>query len=430
MYMYQMLSKAIFDSEDKNKIKSEWSPNAIRNIVILRDCIIVVYHTTRQTKFVQLNQEALDDIMSNGSKGALHNVLGAYQLSCLEEIYVDSVFQNYLGTFNLDKYVNGLKNTRSRLRYCGYVQWVMGAGQNIFNYYNKGKQALSEDYTLAQSKGVVSIGIQSLENTDWYMKHNLRPENYKLDKERGTLDAWFTKVERDMTEYYGEMKKAANMESLDKLYCNLLDKSLYDIKYYRYWYTALKLIKDGKTNWFARELESSGFFRYHNLTFSCFDRDDYEPVYISKEKLVYLYNKYFKEKISKEDFLFALWCFKTWGRMEKATDEYMNSLVETLETKNKKPMLLYLESGLKSHIAYLIDNDKTKKRSLFILVTCERNGLSGVNLDNLKDFIIVKLLHEEHKVGLVIKILCESFGFSLNYLDEIIKQEDSIGGKA
>ena len=427
MYMYQMLSKAIFDSEDKNKIKSDWSPNTIKNIVILRDCIIVVYHTTRQTKFVQLNQEALDDIMSNGSKGALHNVLGVYQLSCLEEIYVDSVFQNYLGTFNLDKYVNGLKNTRSRLRYCGYVQWVMGAGQNIFNYYNKGKQALSEDYTLSQSKGVVNIGIQSLDNTDWYTKHNLRPENYKLDKERGTLDAWFTKVERDMTEYYGQIKKVENLENIDKFYCSLLNKSLSDIKYYRYWHTAKKLIKNGKTNWLATYLFSDSFSKYFSLGFST----GYGKTYISKEKLVYLYNKYFKERVSKGDFLFALWCFKRWGVIDdtKATDEYMNSLVETPTTKNKKPKLLELEEDLKSYIAHIIDNDKTKKWSFAILVTCERNGLSEVNLDNLKDFIIVKLLHEEHKVGLVMKILCESLGFSLNYLDEVIKQEDNIGGK-
>lgn len=426
MYMYQMLSKAIFDSEDKNKIKSDWSPNTIKNIVILRDCIIVVYHTTRQTKFVQLNQEALDDIMSNGSKGALHNVLGAYQLSCLEEIYVDSVFQNYLGTFNLDKYVNGLKNTRSRLRYCGYVQWVMGAGQNIFNYYNSGKQALSEDYTLAQSKGVVNIGIQSLDNTDWYTKHNLRPENYKLDKEKGTLDAWFTKVERDMTEYYGQVKKEVYANAVDKLYCALFEKLLGDLKYYRYWFTMVKLIKSGKKN-----SVGGAILKWVNFSNERGEKIFKPNVYITKDKAVELYNNYFKKKrVSSEDFTYALWLLKTVGVLndEKASGNYTEELVEKMSDKIKPLRVVEFINykWIGEYIDRLLKVNKTD--SLHVQLICEKHGIVQKDVGELRQ-VLEKNLNENNDFKTAIVILHESCGFSSHYLDEVIQREDTKGGK-
>lgn len=426
MYMYQMLSKAIFDSEDKNKIKSDWSPNTIKNIVILRDCIVVVYHTTRQTKFVQLNQEALDDIMSNGSKGALHNVLGAYQLSCLEEIYVDSVFQNYLGTFNLDKYVNGLKNTRSRLRYCGYVQWVMGAGQNIFNYYNKGKQTLSEDYTLAQSKGVVNIGIQNLDNTDWYTKHNLRPENYKLDKERGTLDAWFTKVERNMTEYYGQVKKEVYANAVDKLYCVLFEKLLGDLKYYRYWFTMIKLIKSGKKN-----SVGDAILKWVNFSNERGEKVFKQNVYITKDKAVELYNNYFKKKrVSSEDFTYALWLLKTVGVLndEKASGNYTEELIEKMSDKIKplKVVEFINYKRIGEYIDRLLRVNKTD--SLHVQLICEKHGIVQKDVGGLRQ-VLEKNLNENNDFKTAIVILYESCGFSSHYLDEAIQREDTKGGK-
>ena len=420
------MSKAIFDSEDKNKIKSDWSPNTIKNIVILRDCIVVVYHTTRQTKFVQLNQEALDDIMSNGSKGALHNVLGAYQLSCLEEIYVDSVFQNYLGTFNLDKYVNGLKNTRSRLRYCGYVQWVMGAGQNIFNYYNKGKQTLSEDYTLAQSKGVVNIGIQNLDNTDWYTKHNLRPENYKLDKERGTLDAWFTKVERNMTEYYGQVKKEVYANAVDKLYCVLFEKLLGDLKYYRYWFTMIKLIKSGKKN-----SVGDAILKWVNFSNERGEKVFKQNVYITKDKAVELYNNYFKKKrVSSEDFTYALWLLKTVGVLndEKASGNYTEELIEKMSDKIKplKVVEFINYKRIGEYIDRLLRVNKTD--SLHVQLICEKHGIVQKDVGGLRQ-VLEKNLNENNDFKTAIVILYESCGFSSHYLDEAIQREDTKGGK-
>ena len=412
MYMYQMLSKAIFDSEDKNKIKSDWSPNTIKNIVILRDCIVVVYHTTRQTKFVQLNQEALDDIMSNGSKGALHNVLGAYQLSCLEEIYVDSVFQNYLGTFNLDKYVNGLKNTRSRLRYCGY--------------YNKGKQTLSEDYTLAQSKGVVNIGIQNLDNTDWYTKHNLRPENYKLDKERGTLDAWFTKVERNMTEYYGQVKKEVYANAVDKLYCVLFEKLLGDLKYYRYWFTMIKLIKSGKKN-----SVGDAILKWVNFSNERGEKVFKQNVYITKDKAVELYNNYFKKKrVSSEDFTYALWLLKTVGVLndEKASGNYTEELIEKMSDKIKplKVVEFINYKRIGEYIDRLLRVNKTD--SLHVQLICEKHGIVQKDVGGLRQ-VLEKNLNENNDFKTAIVILYESCGFSSHYLDEAIQREDTKGGK-
>lgn len=249
MYMYQMLSTAVFDVDNRNKIQKSWSPNAIKSIVILRDCILVVYHTTRATKKIELTEEALNDIQSDGRKGSLHNVLNAYQLSCLEEIYIDSVFKAYGGTLDLVKYVQSLISTKSRLRYYGYIAWNQGTGDRIKMFYEQGKSHLAEDYTLAiTGKGIAQVENYSTNNLDWYTKYNLRPDSYSMDKERGILESWFTKVKNDVGSYQSKILENEKLKvEVENCYIRLKNEiaRAEDIKL---WYNMVSAIKSGKKN--------------------------------------------------------------------------------------------------------------------------------------------------------------------------------------
>ena len=175
-----------------------WSPNNVKAVVITRACILVAFHT-KQPTFVPLDvATSMQDISKNGSTGSLHNLLAQRQLSCLEEIYVDSIFQNYTGIMNLDEYVRGLVSTVSRLRFYGYI----GDGQltNLPERYGNAKLNGLTDYTYALDKErKLPLQYQSTDNGLWYTKYNLRPDKYPIDSKRGALHAWFKMVESDLT---------------------------------------------------------------------------------------------------------------------------------------------------------------------------------------------------------------------------------------
>ena len=200
MYMYTKLKEALM-GKGKSVSGKDWSPNSVKAIVITREFIVIAYHV-KQAKLVQLDiNESMQDISRNGSQGSLHNLLSQKQLSCLEEIYVDSIFQNYKGTMDLERYVNGLVNSASRLRFYGYIE--PGNVYDIVNNYGKAQLNGLVDYTYAMDmERVLSVQYQSTNNDSWYTKYNLRPDKYSLDSNRGVLHTWFKKVAE-------EVKKAA-----------------------------------------------------------------------------------------------------------------------------------------------------------------------------------------------------------------------------
>lgn len=198
MYMYQELRKIILNTKGKSTPK-DWSPNSIKAVVITREFIFVAYHLT-QPRYVMLNpEEAINDIQHNGSNGALHNLLSQKQLSCLEEIYVDSVFENYKGLMDVEGYVNGLVSSVSRLRFYGYITNVNI--QELLNCYSNALTNRQLDYSYALDKArTASLMYQSTENNNWYSKYNLRPDRYSTDAPRGNLNLWFKMVESKVVE--------------------------------------------------------------------------------------------------------------------------------------------------------------------------------------------------------------------------------------
>lgn len=194
MYMYQKLKEAIGFPKSSQSVVKSWTPNNIKAIIIMRNFIFVAHHTS-VPKIVYLSvDESSQDIQNNGAGGSLHNLLAQRQLSCLEEIYVDSVFMNYKGIMDLDKYVSGLVNTASRLRYYGYAENVNAS--EVMSYYNDSVVAGRVNYcyaTYADRKSVlqyVSTGNEDM----WFTKFNLRPEKYYEDSDKSRLSVWLRRV--------------------------------------------------------------------------------------------------------------------------------------------------------------------------------------------------------------------------------------------
>lgn len=209
MYMYSELRSAIMNQSGNGKtVPKDWTPNSIKAIYIMRTFILVAYHV-KQPKLVQLNiEEALEDIQRNGSNGALHNLLSQKQLSCLEEIYVDSIFNNYKGLMNLEGYVSSLVNSVSRLRYYGYADFV--DANEVVQCYARAQITRELDYTYALDKSrTCTLMYQSTENNNWYSKYNLRPDKYQSDVPKGNLSLWFKLVESKIVE-----GKQAEIETL------------------------------------------------------------------------------------------------------------------------------------------------------------------------------------------------------------------------
>ena len=208
-YMYDKLKIALggskFSSSHTGVVK-DWTPNGIKALFITRSCIIVINHI-KQTKIINMNiQESEQDISRNGVSGALHNLLLQRQLSCLEEIYVDSVFQNYQGIMNIDEYVAKSMKTTSRLRYYGYINLV-DAG-NVISLYDAAKYSNNLLYAYATDKGRTNvIQYKSTNNSNWYKNYNLRPQYYALDADGGMLARWFRKCEDQLLYKVDEQEK-------------------------------------------------------------------------------------------------------------------------------------------------------------------------------------------------------------------------------
>lgn len=188
-YMYDELKKILSPA---NGSTARWSPNNIRALYITRGYLIYVRHVGGNAVCRVLDvAKSSEDISRNGSTGALHNLLSNRKLSCLEEIYVDSVFQNYKGAMNLEAYVNSLVNDRGRLRFYGYVDFQTLDPSEISNKYgNDSIEKILYSYAEDSSRSA-KLQYWSVGNPNWYLNHSLRPQDYPLDGERGSVGRWF-----------------------------------------------------------------------------------------------------------------------------------------------------------------------------------------------------------------------------------------------
>lgn len=217
-YIYDKLKEALggskFSSSHQSVVK-DWTPNGVRAIIIYRDFILVANHVKLPKLYPLDVSEVVMDLQQNGRNGALHNLLGQRQLSCMEEFYVDGVFQNYRGALDLQGYITKLLNDRSRLRYYGYIDGV--TGQDLFKRYADAKMSGDVLYSYARDGSRVgALQVTDVGNRDWYLNYNLRPQYYALDAENGELHRWFVKSEGIIASKLEERSRAMEAEGIEK----------------------------------------------------------------------------------------------------------------------------------------------------------------------------------------------------------------------
>lgn len=224
MTLYQELKKALTGSEKDIQLPKNWTPNNVRAIVVTR-AGIVLYYFTKMPKIVRLNiQEIEQDIAKNGSTGSLQNVLNKRQLSCLEEIYVDSVFKNYKGSFNLENYVDSLVSSSSRLRYFGYIDFNML--ETVYSGYQNAFYNDVKSYIYALDKGKKGVEIYSTNNSKWFEKYNLRPAEYSADSPTGNLALCLRVIEKQERVKYDEIQAKSKHEVRAMAYKTLVSRDI------------------------------------------------------------------------------------------------------------------------------------------------------------------------------------------------------------
>lgn len=224
-YLYDKLKTALGGSKFSSShvgVMKDWTPNGVKAIFICRDFILVANHVKPPKLYSLDMNEVAVDIQRNGSTGALHNLLAQRQLSCLEEIYVDSLFQQYRGALDLQGYISKLLNEKSRLRYYGYIS--NANSQEVLEKYSRAKLDGNAFYSYAgDSSRTANLQYQTVENPTWYKNYNLRPQHYALDAENGVLARWFRKCEGDLEKYISDKKASAENMAKSQLIKALLD---------------------------------------------------------------------------------------------------------------------------------------------------------------------------------------------------------------
>ena len=195
-YIYSRVQEAIGGKSASTGFQKNWSPNRIRALYIMRDFIMVVDYLSGP-KLIPIDSNLVGlDLKNPNRVGSLNNLLSSRQLSCLEEIYADEAFSRFPNVLDLQAYANSVINSASRLRYYAYTSGI--SGEELKNAYRQAYSKGLVDFTYAKNIG----GIRYVDtgNTDWYKKHNLRPQYYGPDADRGALAVWFNKVEKLFSE--------------------------------------------------------------------------------------------------------------------------------------------------------------------------------------------------------------------------------------
>ena len=204
-YIYDNV-KATLDME-----KKDYSPNNVKALFITRSFIVAVYHVKPATYRVLDVAKSEEDIRRNGSTGAIHNLLLKRQLSCMEEIYVDPVFRQYLGAMNLEAYVTKMCKDTSRLHYYGYISADANPTEIVQKYTTaKMKDNITYSYATDRDKSC----SMAYDNTDkfrskpneWAYNHYLRPTYYAMDAENGLLGRYFRSVDAKLDEMMEEYR--------------------------------------------------------------------------------------------------------------------------------------------------------------------------------------------------------------------------------
>lgn len=235
-YLYDKLKEALGGevvTSNKNTVIRNWTPNNIKALIISRYYIVVVKHlglnmgcAKQYDLDVNLVAQDLDELFrTNYGKPKLNSLLTKRSLSCLEEIYVDSMFQNYPQVLDLQGYMRELVSTMSRIRFFGYGEFPIGVNvaEYLSNAYRNAYNSGNYDYSIAKdsNRGAIRLEYRELNKKDWYTRYYLRPQFYQMDVERGNLAVHFRKFESDYA------KCANKIAENDKL--NAVREVIHDI---------------------------------------------------------------------------------------------------------------------------------------------------------------------------------------------------------
>lgn len=227
-------------SGNTGTVISDWTPNNIKCIVISRDFIWVGNHIGgigggRVTPLDQdkVLSDILDISMKNYGKPKLNSILERRALSCLEEIYVDSIFMKNLKVLDLESYVRKLFGSYSRLRRYGYFNPVRGFMQWILSNSESSRKKvgylMSDDDSCPVEIGGTSGKFKG--NPEWYKMYYLRPEYYKMDKEGGNLYVHFKKIEREYPKLIASAEEDEKRRGLQERLRGVYEKDLEASKY-------------------------------------------------------------------------------------------------------------------------------------------------------------------------------------------------------
>lgn len=223
-YLYDIMKDALGGKNFvSGTVSKSWSPNEVRAIVLMRDYLLVADYLKNPKVYPFNYEELARDLGNPNRRGSLNNLLESRQLSCLEEIYVDEAFcQKFQNVINLEGYVRGLVNTKSRLRYFGYVSGM--PLDAVSRFYQEAFQGGKFDRTLAKDMG--GFNYSDTNNEEWYKRHNLREQFYELDKPKGRLSIYFAKCEGEIVQHQDRLKALDEAGKLMKMY--IIDFELAD----------------------------------------------------------------------------------------------------------------------------------------------------------------------------------------------------------
>lgn len=279
MYTYSKLKEGLYGANGKPA--RDFTPNAIKAIFISGRFIFIAYHT-KVPKVIPLDtQEVSKDLNSNGSNGSLVNLLKQSQMSCIEEVYVDSIFQNYKGLLDLDAYVSNLISTKSRLRFYGYCQSI--DPNELYSKFNEAKIKGMHNYAYALDKSRNgAIVYTKTDNPQWFKKYNLRPNIYPMDSDNGTLSRYFHFVENALEKEVESRVSAIEKQGLNEAIVQLYTQDVNNLLDINMFFALRKLISKGK-----KTPESTAALQCVNDTFS-----KMSPIKLSRMDLqTYLNNK-------------------------------------------------------------------------------------------------------------------------------------------